>query len=56
MNPLEPLLDRRSYSFSKLTYPGPSDEELKQLFDLVMTTPIMGILSHGSSWLLVVKI
>lgn len=42
MNPLEPLLDRRSYSFSKLTYPGPSDQELKQLFDLVMTTPDHG--------------
>jgi len=42
MNPLKSLLDRRSYSYSKLTYPGPSDEDLKQLFDLVMTTPDHG--------------
>jgi nitroreductase len=42
MNPLEPLLNRRSYSRSKLEHPAPSDEQLRQLFDLVMTTPDHG--------------
>lgn len=42
MNPLQPLLDRRSYGFSKLEHPGPSDDELRNLFDLVMTTPDHG--------------
>ncbi|EDM67939.1 nitroreductase family protein [Moritella sp. PE36] len=42
MNPLESLLDRRSYSLSKLGHPAPSEEELRNLFDLVMTTPDHG--------------
>lgn len=42
MNRLESLLSRRSYDRSKLTYPGPSENELHQLFDFVMTTPDHG--------------
>jgi len=42
MNPLQPLLNRRSYTVSKLGHPGPSEDELKNLFNLVMTTPDHG--------------
>lgn len=42
MKPLESLLNRRSYCRKKLTYPAPNDQELRSLFDLVMTTPDHG--------------